>query len=173
MNLEEIIWGVLHHSRDIYPAWNSNAHIIMRISQRLYRSLRQKYEGHTWSLITHCYHYNSNDGKNLLQDRKPHVNILWRHWSTVLKNGQHRCFVSTAFCHWIPSAEIHLRLHRSYGDVCMCAISVREQVKHFRDENTSILDKPRTVSTQRRQTHSCEGNRRKTCSITLRSARNN
>jgi len=33
----------------------------------------------------------------------------------------------------IPAADIHLRLHRVYGDVCMGASSVRQWVKHFKD----------------------------------------
>ncbi|KAJ4451241.1 hypothetical protein ANN_02702 [Periplaneta americana] len=40
------------------------------------------------------------------------------------------------------TAEIHLRLQRAYGDVCMGASSVRRWVKHFEDGNTSIQDNP-------------------------------
>ncbi|KAJ4427570.1 hypothetical protein ANN_25218 [Periplaneta americana] len=52
------------------------------------------------------------------------------------------------------AAEIHLRLQRAYGDVCMGASSVRRWVKHFEDGNTSIQDeprsgRPRTASTER------------------------
>ncbi|KAJ4439057.1 hypothetical protein ANN_15013 [Periplaneta americana] len=52
------------------------------------------------------------------------------------------------------TAEIHLRLQRAYGDVCMFASSVRRWVKHFGDGNKSIQDEPRsgrpqTVSTER------------------------
>ena len=34
----------------------------------------------------------------------------------------------------IPAAEIHQRLQRAYGSVCMGASSVRRWVKHFKDE---------------------------------------
>ena len=44
----------------------------------------------------------------------------------------------------IPAADIHRRLHRVYGDVCLCASSVRWWVKHFKDEDTSIQDQPRS-----------------------------
>ncbi|KAJ4445731.1 hypothetical protein ANN_12416 [Periplaneta americana] len=52
------------------------------------------------------------------------------------------------------AAEIHLRLQRAYGDVCMGASSVRRWVEHFEDGNTSIQDerrsgRPRTASTER------------------------
>ena len=33
----------------------------------------------------------------------------------------------------IPAAEIHQRLQRAYGNVCMGASSVRRWVKHFKD----------------------------------------
>src|SRR5215475_10085734 len=54
----------------------------------------------------------------------------------------------------IPAAEIHQRLQRAYGSVCMGASSVRRWVKHFKDGNTSIQHKPRsgrprTASTER------------------------
>ena len=54
----------------------------------------------------------------------------------------------------IPAAEIHRRLQRAYGSVCMGASSVRRWVKHFKDGNTSIQDeprsaRPRTASTER------------------------
>ena len=42
----------------------------------------------------------------------------------------------------IPAADIHRKLHRVYGDGCMGASSVRQWVKHFKDGNTSIQDKP-------------------------------
>jgi transposase len=50
--------------------------------------------------------------------------------------------------------EIHQRLQRAYGSVCMGASSVRRWVKHFKDGNTSIKDEPRsgsprTASTER------------------------
>ena len=53
----------------------------------------------------------------------------------------------------IPAADIHHRLQRAYGDVCMGANSVRQWVKHFKDGNTSIQDqpysgRPRTASTE-------------------------
>jgi len=53
----------------------------------------------------------------------------------------------------IPAADIHHRLQRLYGDVCMCASSVRRWVKHFKDGNTNIKDqphsgRPRTASTE-------------------------
>ncbi|KAJ4429657.1 hypothetical protein ANN_21858 [Periplaneta americana] len=40
------------------------------------------------------------------------------------------------------AVEIHLRLQRAYGDVCMGASSVRRWVKYFEDGNTSIQDEP-------------------------------
>ena len=54
----------------------------------------------------------------------------------------------------VPAAEIHQRLQRAYGSVCMGASSVRRWVKHFKDGNTSIQDepwsgRPRTASTER------------------------
>jgi len=54
----------------------------------------------------------------------------------------------------IAAAEIHQRLQRGYGSVCMGASSVRRWVKHFKDRNTSIQDqprssRPRTASTER------------------------
>ena len=33
----------------------------------------------------------------------------------------------------IPAAEIHQRLQRAYGSVCMSASSVRRWMKHFKD----------------------------------------
>jgi len=38
----------------------------------------------------------------------------------------------------ISAADIHHRLQRVYGDVCIGASSVRRWVKHFEDENMSI-----------------------------------
>ena len=38
----------------------------------------------------------------------------------------------------IPAAEIHQRLQRAYGSVCMGVSSVLRWVKHFKDGNTSI-----------------------------------
>ena len=54
----------------------------------------------------------------------------------------------------IPVAEIHQRLQRAYGSVCMGVSSVQRWVKHFKDGNTSIQDeprssRPRTASTER------------------------
>jgi len=54
----------------------------------------------------------------------------------------------------IPAAEIHQRLQRAYGSVCMGASSVRRWVKHFKDGKTGIQDqprsgRPRTASTER------------------------
>ena len=54
----------------------------------------------------------------------------------------------------IPAAEIHQRLQRAYGSVCMGVSRVRRWVKHFKDGNTSIQDqprsfRPRTASTER------------------------
>jgi len=43
----------------------------------------------------------------------------------------------------IPAADIHRRLQRVCGDVCMGASSVRRWVEHFKDGNTSIQDQPR------------------------------
>jgi len=42
----------------------------------------------------------------------------------------------------IPAAEIHQRLQRAYGSVCMGTSSVRRWVKHFKDGNMSILEQP-------------------------------
>jgi len=54
----------------------------------------------------------------------------------------------------IPAAEIHQRLQRAYGSVCMGVSSVRRWVKHFKDGNTSNQAEPRsgrpqTASTER------------------------
>ena len=54
----------------------------------------------------------------------------------------------------ITAAEIHQRLQRAYGCVCMGASSVRRCVKHFKDGNMSIQDhprssRPRTASSER------------------------
>ena len=38
-------------------------------------------------------------------------------------------------------AEIHQRLQRAYGSVCMVASSVRRWVKHFKDGKTEALRK--------------------------------
>ena len=41
----------------------------------------------------------------------------------------------------IPVAEIHQRLQRAYGRVCMGASSVRRWVKHFKDGKTEAIQK--------------------------------
>jgi transposase len=51
------------------------------------------------------------------------------------------------------AADIHYRLQRVYGHVCMGASSVGRWVKHFKYGNTSIQDqhhsgRPRTASTE-------------------------
>ena len=53
----------------------------------------------------------------------------------------------------IPAAEIHQRLQRAYGSVCMGASSVRRCVKHFKDGNISLgavaLEQPQLNATRR------------------------
>jgi len=68
----------------------------------------------------------------------------------------HRAVIEFLVQEEIPAAEIHQRLQRSYGSVCMGASGVRRWVKHFKDGNRSIQDeprsgRPRTVSTERNQ----------------------
>ena len=41
----------------------------------------------------------------------------------------------------IPAAEIHHRLHRAYGSVCMGASSVGRWVKHFKEGKTEAIQK--------------------------------
>ena len=41
----------------------------------------------------------------------------------------------------IPAAEIHQRLQRAYGSVCMGASSVGRLVKHFKDGKTEAIQK--------------------------------
>ena len=41
----------------------------------------------------------------------------------------------------IPAAEIHQRLQRAYGSVCMGASNVRRWVKHFKDGKTEAIQK--------------------------------
>ena len=41
----------------------------------------------------------------------------------------------------IPTAEIHQRLQRAYGSVCMGASSVRRWMKHFKDGKTEAIQK--------------------------------
>ena len=40
-----------------------------------------------------------------------------------------------------PAAEIHQRLQRAYGSVCMGGSSVRRWVKHFKDGKTGAIQK--------------------------------
>ena len=55
----------------------------------------------------------------------------------------HRCAVIEFLVkEEIPAADIHHRLQRVYGDVCMVASNVRRWVKHFKDGNMSIQDQP-------------------------------
>ena len=56
----------------------------------------------------------------------------------------------------IPAADIHQRLQRAYGSVCMGAGSVRRWGKLFKDGKTSIQDDPRSG---RPQTASTECNK--------------
>jgi len=58
----------------------------------------------------------------------------------------------------IPAADIHHRLQRVYGDVCMGISSVRRWVKNFKDGNTSIQDQPRSG---RPRTASAEPNKKR------------
>ena len=41
----------------------------------------------------------------------------------------------------IPAAEIHQRLQRAYGSVCIGASSVGRWVKHFKDGKTEAIQK--------------------------------
>ena len=41
----------------------------------------------------------------------------------------------------IPAAEIHQRLQRAYGSVCMGASSFRRWMKHFKDGETEAIQK--------------------------------
>ena len=41
----------------------------------------------------------------------------------------------------MPAAEIHQRLQRAYGSVCMGASSVRRWVKYFKDGKTEAIQK--------------------------------
>ena len=41
----------------------------------------------------------------------------------------------------IPAAEIHQRLQRAYGSVCMGPSSVQRWVKHFKDGKTEAIQK--------------------------------
>ena len=41
----------------------------------------------------------------------------------------------------IPAAEIHHRLQRAYGSVCVGTSSVRRWVKHFKDGKTEAIQK--------------------------------
>ena len=40
-----------------------------------------------------------------------------------------------------PAAEIHQRLQRAYGSVCMGASSIRRWVKHFREGKMEAIQK--------------------------------
>jgi len=56
----------------------------------------------------------------------------------------------------IPASEIHKRLQRAYGSVCMGDSNVHRWVKHFKDVNTSNQDqprsgRPRTASTEHKK----------------------
>ena len=62
----------------------------------------------------------------------------------------------------IPAADIHHRLQRVYGDVCMGARSVGRWAQHFKDGNTSIQDQPRSG---RPRTASTEPNKKRTDEI--------
>jgi len=57
----------------------------------------------------------------------------------------------------IPTADIHHKLQRVYGDMCLGASSVWRWAKHFKDGNTSIQDLPRSG---RPQTASTEPNKK-------------
>ena len=46
----------------------------------------------------------------------------------------------------ITAAEIHQRLQRAYGSVCMGASSVRRWVKHFKDGKTEAIQKAVSAS---------------------------
>jgi transposase len=53
----------------------------------------------------------------------------------------------------ISAANIHHRLQRLYGDMCVGASSDRRWVEHFKDGNTSVQNqpgsgRPRTASTE-------------------------
>jgi len=58
----------------------------------------------------------------------------------------------------IPAADIHHRLQRVYGDVCVGASNVRRWVKHFKDGNMSIQDQPHSSCPQ---TASTEPNKKR------------
>jgi transposase len=60
----------------------------------------------------------------------------------------------------IPAADIHHRLQRVYGDVCMGAISVRRWVKHFKDGKTIVQDQPRSGRPRRASTEPSSGMQR-------------
>ena len=73
-------------------------------------------------------------------------------WPTTMSFRQ-RAVIEFLVKEEIPAVEIHQRLQRAYGSVCMGASSVRRWVKHFKDGNTSIQDvprsgRPRTASTE-------------------------
>ena len=53
----------------------------------------------------------------------------------------HRAVIKFLVKEEIPAAEIHQRLQRAYGSVCMGASSVRRWVKHFKDGKTEAIQK--------------------------------
>jgi len=67
-----------------------------------------------------------------------------------------RAVIEFLFKEEIPATEIHQRLQRAYGSVCVGASSVRRWVKHFKDWKTSIQNQPRSV---RPRTASTERNK--------------
>ena len=81
----------------------------------------------------------------------------------------HQCAVNECLIkEEIPAADIHHRLQRVCGDVCIGASSVRQWVNHFKDGNTSIQDQPRsghpqTVSTEPNKKRSDEIIKEETC----------
>ena len=52
-----------------------------------------------------------------------------------------RAFIEFLVKEEIPAAEIHQRLQRAYGSVCMGASSVRRWVTHFKDGKTEAIQK--------------------------------
>jgi transposase len=54
----------------------------------------------------------------------------------------HRAVIEFLVKEEISAADIHHRLQRLYGDVCMGASNDRRWVEHFKDGNTSIQDQP-------------------------------
>ena len=54
---------------------------------------------------------------------------------------RHRAVIEFLVREEIPAAEIHQRLQRAYGSVCMGASSVRRWVQHFKDGKTEAIQK--------------------------------